>query len=243
MGLEIDILNVGNGSKGGDAIAFRYGDLLSDPLQQHVVIVDGGYAVNGDKLYTLVTERYKTKQIYIVLLTHPDGDHVQGLKRLFEYEDIEVANLIMHRPWNNEALKNVEYKDGRITNNSISKRLMDTFSCAYELSVLAEKKGTNIIEPSVTNYNLGNKASLKILAPSSSWYLSKILESDKTPACGVSESREITFSIEDEFEDCEIGENVEWKYDDPHTTAIKQVLCLCLNTKGIKCYSLGILEG
>lgn len=228
MGLEIDILSVGNGSKGGDAIAFRYGDLLSNPPQQNLIIVDGGYSTNGDKLYEIVTERYKTNKIYIVLLTHPDGDHVQGLKRLFEYEDIEVDYLIMHCPWNNPDLIKIEYEDGRITNNSIQERFKKTFSYVYELSILAKKKGTTIIEPCVGSYNLADGATLKILAPNSKWYLKKILESDKTPACGVSESSEITFNIEDVFEDCKIGENVEWKYDDPHTTAINETCIVSL---------------
>ena len=228
MGLEIDVLSVGNGSKGGDAIAFRYGDLLNNPPRQNVIIVDGGYSTNGDKLYEIVTERYKTNKIYIVLLTHPDGDHVQGLKRLFEYEDIEVDYLIMHCPWNNPDLIKIEYEDGRITNNSIQERLKKTFSYVYELSILAKEKGTTIIEPCVGSYNLAGGAILKILAPDSKWYLKKILESDKTPECGVFESKEITFSIEDEFEDCKIGENVEWKYDDPHTTAINETSIVSL---------------
>ena len=228
MGFEIDFLAIGDASKGGDAIALRYGDLLSTPLQQHVIVVDGGYSKNGDDLYKLVTERYKTKQIYVVILTHPDADHVQGLKTLFEYEDIKVTNLIMHRPWHNESVKNAEYKDGRKTNNSIGEELKDTFKCAYELSILAENKGTNIIEPSVVNYNLEGGATLKLLAPSSDWYLQKILESDKTPPCVVTESLK-TFSVEeDEFEDYEIGSTVEWKYDDPHTTAINETSIVAL---------------
>lgn len=101
MGFEIDILGVGEASKGGDAITFRYGDLLGNPVEQRVIVVDGGYTKNGEELYDVITKKYKTKHIYIVILTHPDNDHVQGLKKLFEYEDIEVSNLIMHRPWIN----------------------------------------------------------------------------------------------------------------------------------------------
>ena len=61
MGFEIDVLGVGDASKGGDAIAFRYGDLLSTPIQQKVILVDGGYTKNGDELYELITKRYNTK--------------------------------------------------------------------------------------------------------------------------------------------------------------------------------------
>ena len=228
MGFEIDVLGVGDASKGGDAIAFRYGDLLSTPIQQKVIVVDGGYTKNGDELYELITKRYNTKQIYIAILTHPDDDHVQGLKRLFEYDDIKVANLIMHRPWNNKSVINAEYADGRITNNSIAERLKSTFSCAYELSCLAEKKSTKIIEPSIYSHNLAMDANLSILAPSNDWYLKKILESDKTPLCEGTETKRITFSDVDEDEDYKVGEIVEWKYDDPHTTPINETSIVAL---------------
>lgn len=134
MGFEIDILGVGEASKGGDAITFRYGDLLGNPVEQRVIVVDGGYTKNGEELYDVITKKYKTKHIYIVILTHPDNDHVQGLKKLFEYEDIEVSNLIMHRPWINQAVINADYTDGRITNNSIVERLKNTKNITENLS-------------------------------------------------------------------------------------------------------------
>ena len=65
MGFEIDILGVGEASKGGDAITFRYGDLLGNPVEQRVIVVDGGYTKNGEELYDVITKKYKTKHIYI----------------------------------------------------------------------------------------------------------------------------------------------------------------------------------
>lgn len=228
MGFEIDILGVGEASKGGDAITFRYGNLLGSPVEQRVIVVDGGYTKNGEELYDVITKKYKTKHIYIVILTHPDNDHVQGLKKLFEYEDIEVSNLIMHRPWKNQAVINADYTDGRITNNSIVERLKNTFNCAYELSCIAEKKKTKIIEPSVGSFNLTMNAKFNILAPSDDWYLNKILESDKTPQCEGVEAKRKLFSADDEYEYCKEGEIVKWKYDDPHTTPINETSIVAL---------------
>ena len=226
MGFEIDVLGVGETSKGGDAIAFRYGDLLGASVNQRIIIVDGGYTKNGEDLYKLITTRYNIKSIYLVILTHPDEDHVQGLKKLFEYEDISIENLIMHRPWLNDNICNADYTDGRITNNSIRERLKETFSCAYELSVLAEKKGTNIIEPKIDSFDLEYGAKLTILGPSKSWYAQKMLESDKTPNCDLSESRSSYFSASDEYEPYAFP--VKWYYDDPHTTPINETSVVCL---------------
>lgn len=228
MGFEIDILAVGKASKGGDAIALRYGNLLNDPIEQFVVVVDGGYTNNGDDLYKLITGRYNTKNIYLVLLTHPDADHVLGLKKLFEYEDIIIQNLMMHCPWENKSVTSATYNDGRITDNSIAKRLKATFSSAYELFCIAKKKGTNIIEPFTKNYNLRGGATFKILGPRPDWYVQKILESDKTPSCDAAEVKSAYFSTDDEFENYMIGENVEWKYDDPHTSPINETSVVAL---------------
>ena len=52
MAYEIDFLPVGDGSKSGDAIALRYGN-LTDSSQQTVVIIDGGYSDDGEALVEL----------------------------------------------------------------------------------------------------------------------------------------------------------------------------------------------
>jgi beta-lactamase superfamily II metal-dependent hydrolase len=235
MGFEIDVLGCGDGCKGGDAIVFRYGNLMSDPISQRIVVVDGGYTANGEEIYRLITDKYKSKNIYLAILTHPDLDHVQGLKRLFEYNDLKITNLIMHRPWLNEAIINANYTDGRITNNSIKERLKKTFSYAYELSELAEKKGTTIIEPSIVDYSLDFGANLYILGPCDSWYKTKLLESDKTPDCVASDSKFVAFSASDEYENYTPGQSVKWYYDDPHTTPINETSVVCLfEYNGIK---------
>lgn len=228
MGFEIDILGVGNESKGGDAIAFRYGNLLDNKIQQKVIVVDGGYKENGDELYELITKKYKTTQIYLAILTHPDNDHVRGLKRLFEYNDIKVDKLIMHCPWDNDDVINSDFKDGRITENSIKERLKNTFCCAYELTEIARNKGTTIIEPCNGRYNLEMNAILNILGPNNDWYLDKIIESDKTPLCEGTESKTWTFSASVEFEDYIQGKEVEWIYNDTHTTPINETSVVSL---------------
>jgi hypothetical protein len=59
MAYEIDFLPVGDGSKSGDAIALRYGN-LGDPSQQMVIVIDGGYTDDGETLVDLIRTRYNT---------------------------------------------------------------------------------------------------------------------------------------------------------------------------------------
>ena len=50
IGYEIDFLAVGEGEKSGDAIALRFGSLLTDPPQQTVFVIDGGFKDSGQAL-------------------------------------------------------------------------------------------------------------------------------------------------------------------------------------------------
>jgi hypothetical protein len=73
MGYEIDFLPVGDGSKSGDAIALRYGNLASgDPNQQMVIVIDGGYTDDGEALVELIKTHYNTDYVDVVVSTHPD---------------------------------------------------------------------------------------------------------------------------------------------------------------------------
>jgi hypothetical protein len=60
MGYEIDFLPVGEESKGGDAIALRYGNLYGSRDEQTVIIVDGGYTDDGEALVKHIVDYYGT---------------------------------------------------------------------------------------------------------------------------------------------------------------------------------------
>ena len=74
-GLELDFLQVGDGERSGDAIALRYGNLLSG---YEVMIIDGGNKASGEQLVQHVIATYGTKVVQHVVNTHPDGDHSSG---------------------------------------------------------------------------------------------------------------------------------------------------------------------
>src|SRR5882724_11520972 len=95
MAYEIDFMPVGEGERGGDAIALRFGNL---PGEQTVIVLDGGTKESGAELVSHIDSQYKTKIVDSVLCTHSDADHASGLTEVLE--NLTVRRLYMHLPWN-----------------------------------------------------------------------------------------------------------------------------------------------
>lgn len=178
LAYEVRFFNVGNGSKGGDAILVRFQD---DSKQWHVVIVDGGYQENGDRIIRYLVDECQINYIDLIFNTHPDIDHISGLIEIFNSDEVKVGKLIMNRPWRDANLKISYFKDGRFTENSLDGRLKDSFKKAYELEQAAIKKigVSNIVSPVIGNSYLN---CITILGPSTEHYRKYLLASDKTPA-------------------------------------------------------------
>ena len=83
MQYEIDYIPVGTGSKGGDAIAFRYGD-FSDTTKQFVVVIDGGTKDSGKALVSHIKEHYGTSHVDLIVASHLHTDHISGLTEVLE---------------------------------------------------------------------------------------------------------------------------------------------------------------
>ena len=78
-------------------------------------------------------------EIFRYIQTHPDIDHISGLFDVFAAEDISIEKLVMNCPWKDADFGLEEFEDGRITFNSLKKRLQESFGKAYELVKIAEK--------------------------------------------------------------------------------------------------------
>ena len=91
---EVDHLAVGKGTKSGDAITMRF--TRDDNAQLAHVIIDGGFITNGLDIVRHVIHRYETDQIDVVILTHPDEDHIGGLGEVLR--ELQVEYLLTHRP-------------------------------------------------------------------------------------------------------------------------------------------------
>jgi beta-lactamase superfamily II metal-dependent hydrolase len=95
---EIDFLPVENeeqdGGKSGDAIAMRF--TVETESREAVVIVDGGFTGVGDDLVKHIRNYYETNDVDLVISTHPDADHLNGLTTVIEEMDVE--ELLVHQP-------------------------------------------------------------------------------------------------------------------------------------------------
>ena len=94
---EIDFLAIEKtgsaGSKSGDAIPIRFTD--PDGVER-VVVIDGGYKDTGERLVDHVRNMFGTSHVDLVISTHPDADHINGLATVLD--ELDVDELLIHRP-------------------------------------------------------------------------------------------------------------------------------------------------
>src|SRR5580765_6815208 len=175
MAYEIDYLAVGDGERGGDAIALRFGNLANG--QQNIVVIDGGTKESGDALVDHINKFYGTNRVDIAISSHPDADHASGLTKVLER--MEVGNLVMHQPWNHaDNLKHM-FKAGGVTATELERKLTRSLQHASTLEDLAINKNIPIYEPfaGLTAFN----GAMHVLGPSKEYYQQLIANFDCTP--------------------------------------------------------------
>lgn len=177
MSYEVDIHAVGEESTSGDAIALRFGKFLTDPSDQCVVVIDGGFKSSGEKLVKRIKEEYNTTHVDLVISTHPDRDHINGIRVVLE--ELTVGELWMHTPWNiSESVKTMaEVQDLSpwVSSSAIKKSLQ----AAYDLEKLAIQKGVKIVEPFEGTSRFGNK--IHVLGPSLDYYYELVSQFEDSP--------------------------------------------------------------
>ena len=203
---EIRFFRVGEASKGGDAIFIRLYDARENPF---VMVIDGGYSNNGDDIIRYMVDECKLNKIDYVINTHPDIDHISGLITLFKSDEIEISRLMMNRPWKDANIDSSYFKDGRITDNSLYKRLIDKFKKAKELEEIAiERIGEkNIISPKAGNLYFQH---FLVLSPAYEFYRSCLLNSEKTPESKNGQTITPFISKGYEIEDYVKGKTITW---------------------------------
>lgn len=166
---EIDFLPVET-SKSGDAIAIRYriGGITG------VHVVDGGYLDTGDTIVEHLRTHYNVAHIDNVVLTHPDQDHANGLRKVLE--SCTVGTLWINRPWiYAEAL--IDRFENYESVEALRRKLRSVYSATAALEDLANEKGIPIKSP-LQGAEIGP---FVVLAPSVERYADLIVASDKTP--------------------------------------------------------------
>lgn len=92
--IDIDFLWVGEEQKTGDAITCQFTDPSTG--QEVVVVIDGGFTDDGDRIADHVRTYYGTNRVDLAICTHPDDDHIRGLFKVIER--LNVQRLLIHRP-------------------------------------------------------------------------------------------------------------------------------------------------
>lgn len=228
----VKFFSVGKDAKGGDAILVELFDNEDYPV---VVLIDGGYKETGEIICDYLKKRYKKPRIDWVINTHPDKDHISGLKIILEDEKIEVCNIGMNRPWRDSGLTIDYFKDKRITEDSLVERIKDAFSLADDIECIAQKRKIKIF-PLLRGTEL-IRGVLTILGPSKEFYKKHLLISDKTPITLEDYDKQYYRKKEVEEEDYDIGSGriIEW-YDDEQTSAINQTSLILMLALGKECF-------
>jgi beta-lactamase superfamily II metal-dependent hydrolase len=165
VGIEIDFLAVGEEATSGDAIALRYGDLFGERREQRIVVIDGGNTESGHAVVDLVRNRYATDRIDLVVSSHPDQEHVGGLRIVIE--ELEVTELWMHQPWNHSAELDAARREG-FAGAGFSDKLRESLNSASALESVATSRGVSIVEPFAGV--VSDDGALIVVGPSVAYY-------------------------------------------------------------------------
>ncbi|MEU9388920.1 hypothetical protein AB0D86_02830 [Streptomyces sp. NPDC048324] len=172
MGYEIDFLPVGDESSGGDAIALRYGNLYGPRSEQTVIVIDGGYLKAGEALVEHIREHYNTGIVDLVVSTHPDQDHISGLRVLLE--ELTVKKLLMHKPWSHSTGMAQAKMVLALNARALRTELRDSLQGATDLEEVAKAQGVPIEEPFLDW--MSDDGVLRVLGPTEDYYRELLAE-------------------------------------------------------------------
>jgi beta-lactamase superfamily II metal-dependent hydrolase len=172
MKCEIEFLAVGSGTKAGDAIIIRYGEVNDYKL----MLIDGGHAETGDKIVAHLRKYFGPDPVLEhVLLTHSDADHASGLRTVLT--EIKVNNLWLHVPWLlAEEARNL-FSDKRWTENGLRKSIKAEYDIVSEIFDLATAQNCKMFYP-FSGFSIGP---FHILSPSREAYRYLLPQFDRTP--------------------------------------------------------------
>lgn len=169
---EIDFIPVGTGKKNGDAIAIR----ITEDEQTTIYVIDGGTKESGQALVDHIKECYNTTRVDYLISTHPDQDHISGLRVVLE--QLEIQELWMHKPWEHAKEIIDSILDGRVTTHSLSKRIEESVRIATEVEKIAKDAKIPIKEP-FQGEQIGPY--FHVLSPEREWYNDLLKNFDKMP--------------------------------------------------------------
>lgn len=186
-GYQIDYLPVGTGSKGGDAITLRFGNLKGPRHEQVVMVIDGGTKDSGKKIVEHIQNHYGTNSVDVVVATHPDSDHVSGLTEVLN--DLSVSELWMHQPWD-EAPSIKSALDRSYTTTGLTNYVKASLGQAYDLVKIAREKNIPVHSPFAGG--TACEGMVRIIGPSQEYYKELLPQFRSTPP---SDSKSLAASL------------------------------------------------
>jgi beta-lactamase superfamily II metal-dependent hydrolase len=169
---EIEFLPVGEGSRAGDAIVVRYGDVNNYRL----MVVDGGTAESGENMVSHLRKHFgQSVTLSDVVLTHSDADHASGLREILQ--QIPVTNLWLHVPWwlSEEAIS--LFKNKSWTREGLGAAIKKEYDIVSEIVDLAALARCKIYYP----FQGAQIGPFTVLSPSKWHYLYLLPQFDGTP--------------------------------------------------------------
>jgi beta-lactamase superfamily II metal-dependent hydrolase len=169
---EIEFLAVGEGSRAGDAIIVRYGDVNNYRL----MVVDGGTAESGENMVSHLRYHFgQNVAVSDVVLTHSDADHASGLREILK--NIPVTNLWLHVPWRLSADAISLFKNKSWTPQGLEDAIRKGYDIVSEIVDLAVAAGCKIYYP----FQGTQIGPFTVLSPSKWHYLYLLPQFDMTP--------------------------------------------------------------
>lgn len=186
-GFEVLFRAVGENSTSGDCIVLRFGD-FSARDRWILVVVDGGFVGDGASLVEFIDSVWRTKQIDLVIMTHPDGDHAGGLRAILEDGSVIVGELWMHTPWVHDLQlkKSMQAEGVDSLSFRLSANVRKSLSQAQEVHAIAIEREIDVVEP-FAGMTAGNDLfKISVLGPCEEFYKGLVEEMEATETVSLS---------------------------------------------------------
>lgn len=172
MNCEIEFLPVGDGSKPGDAIVVRYGEVDAYRL----MVVDGGNIDSGKLVVEHIRKQFgKDSIISHAVLTHPDADHASGLREILS--ELPVTNLWLHIPWLSASAARPYFANKNWTDDGLAQALFKEYDLIADHLKLASELKIRICQP-FAGMTIGP---FRVLSPFQDVYPLFLAQFDRTP--------------------------------------------------------------
>jgi beta-lactamase superfamily II metal-dependent hydrolase len=169
--LPVDCETTAGSMKSGDAITIHFTDSVDGQLK--VVVIDAGFQATGERMVKHILQHYNTNRVNLMISTHPDGDHLNGLRPVIE--QLQVDELMIHQPRQHAGRRVSEFRNLESIDNLI---------------LAARARNTRISDP-FTGADRFN-GQLVVLGPEKDFY--EQLVEEHLDAMTVSESKSLSFS-------------------------------------------------